>query len=120
MAESLCAGNMLSWFKLRDALITQIAMIDSMLLAQSQIGSRGGSIFYRMPLPGEDNRRIVDLLKEFGRGAVFKERDRLLYYKKDQGCWFEKARPMPVTQNWFETVWAEYRRKRDYTKRAGL
>ena len=45
MSAALCTENLLRWFKLRDMLTTQIAMIDSMLQAQIRIGSRGGSIF---------------------------------------------------------------------------
>lgn len=97
-----------AWLKARDMLVTQIAMADSMILAGTEIGSRGGAAFSKMPL---EFASTADLRKIFkGRNEAFD--NKLLYYKKGEPCRFEDARPMPESKDWFETAWAKYKERR--------
>lgn len=97
-----------AWLKARDMLVTQVAMAESMILAGAEIGSRGGAAFSQMPLQFASTNDLRKIFK--GRNEKFD--DQLLYYKKGTGCWFETARPMPESKDWFETAWAEYKKRR--------
>lgn len=107
-AASVPGGLLGAWLKARDMLVTQIAMADSMILAGTEIGSRGGAAFSPMPLQFSSTNELRKIFK--GRNEAFD--DQLLYYKKGTGCWFEAARPMPQQKDWFETAWAEYKKRR--------
>ena len=89
-------------------LVTQIAMADSMILAGTEIGSRGGAAFSKMPLEFDSTADLRKIFK--GRNEAFD--NKLLYYKKGAPCWFEDARPMPESKDWFETAWAKYKERR--------
>ena len=107
-AASVPAAMLGDWFKARDMLVTQIGMAESMILAGNEIGSRGGAAFSPMPLQFASTNDLRKIFK--GRNEKFD--DQLLYYKKGSGCWFETARPMPESKDWFETAWAKYKERR--------
>ena len=102
--NNMCPADMPSWFRLRDLLTTQQAVIESMICAGENIGSRGGSVFCNENPDLSDAANIqaisIQANKEYDK--------KTLHWHKDKGCWFEDIRPIPVCENWFEKVWSEY------------
>ena len=94
--------------KTRDMLIVQKAVLSAMLLTGKDCQSRGSALMlsengvspaekleqYRY-LPGTGSRREFWVRTENGTSS------------------FEAVRPLPRTDDWFETVWAEYDARRN-------
>lgn len=97
-----------SWFKLRDKLITQYAVISSVLYGGENIGSRGGSVFFDEKPKLESAEDIQSIPVGYSKDGDSK----ILCYQKDKGCYFKDVRPVPELENWFEKVWAEYSKLR--------
>lgn len=92
------------WFKVRDMLITQRAVIGSMIYSAKYIGSRGGSITSEMELDFSSAEAIMKTPAE----NHTEYDDQVLVFENEVGCSFEKVRPIPKTERWFEKVWNEY------------
>lgn len=92
------------WFKLKDRLVTQYAVISSILYAGQNIGSRGGSVFFDKKPQLESAEDIQNISIKYSKDADSK----ILCYQKDKGCYFKDVRPIPKLENWFEKVWNEY------------
>lgn len=102
-------------FKNRDMLLTQAAVLSAMSVTAAECCSRGSGLVlgeggekpvfdglstqeldgYRM-LPGNDTH-LTEWLKTVWDGEVFRSE-------------FVPVRPLPRTDDWFETVWNEYNR----------
>ncbi len=95
-----------SWFKLKDRLTTQVAVIDSIIYAGENIGSRGGSVFFSEKPQLESAEDIQKIPVKYDVAGDSK----ILCYQKDKGCYFKDVRPIPETDNWFENVWNEYKK----------
>ncbi len=107
MWQNMCPADMPAWFKLRDLLTTQQAVIESMLYAGEHIGSRGGSVFCDMS-PDLSDAASIQAIAVQAKEAYDKK---TLKWHKDKQYWFEDVRPIPVCENWFEKVWSEYNEK---------
>lgn len=97
-------------FRLLDQLASQAAVLSAMELAAERWNSRGSALVLdregRVPCPGLEslayaperpdtsNQRVLTRLQE--QGAV---------------SWAEEVRPVPERDQWFETVWADYRER---------
>lgn len=108
IGRTLPDDKVVRWFKTRDLLIAQQAIVCSMLYAGAQIGNRGGSVFCDRSVFAANN--LVQSLKDLKQPENRKFDDQILYYA-DKKCCFRSARPMPQETNWFETVWAAYRQR---------
>lgn len=101
------AGGALHLLKTRDMLLTQAAVLDAMLLSAEARSSRGAGLVcspdgealpilpglrYAAPVPGGDGEILSTRLDG---GAVSSR--------------FTPVRPDPAPQDWFETVWGDYR-----------
>ncbi|MGL4594491.1 MAG: FAD-binding protein [Thermoguttaceae bacterium] len=84
-------------FKNRDTLITQIAVLKSMIFSSQNIGTRGGSIVRRTD--GSFGNTLSPHLDE-------------VVTLSGNDVFFEKVRPLPEPDDWFENVWNEYNRTR--------
>ena len=100
----LNAENIVGWFKLRDRLITQKAVLASMLYAGENIGSRGGSVFLRESVDLSDAEKIQNIVITYSERAD----KQILCYQREKGCYFKEVRSIPKMENWFEKVWDEY------------
>ncbi|MGN1009076.1 MAG: FAD-binding protein [Butyricicoccus sp.] len=100
-------GGVLSLLKTRDMLLTQAAVLDAMLLSAEARSSRGAGLVcrpdgqslsilphlrYAAPTPGGDDQILCTRLHDGGVSSSF-----------------APARPAPAPQDWFETVWSDYR-----------
>ncbi len=104
----LSPADLPAWFKLKDRLTTQVAVIDSILYAGENIGSRGGSVFFSVKPQLESAEDIQKIPVKYDAAGDAK----ILCYQKDKGCYFKDVRPIPETDNWFENVWNEYKKIR--------
>lgn len=87
--------------KLRDAMRTQRAVLDAMLVSAMAFGSRGSAL-----VVGEDGSRLPVATS----GA---ELQTVTTLDADGAhSHTEHVEPIPVTDAWFENVWAEHRRER--------
>ncbi|MGN0994820.1 MAG: FAD-binding protein [Butyricicoccus sp.] len=101
------AGGVLHLLKTRDMLLTQAAVLDAMLLSAGARSSRGAGLVcspdgeplsvlpglrYAAPAAGGDDEILCT---RFGEGGVSSS--------------FAPVRPEPAPQDWFETVWSDYR-----------
>ncbi len=96
------------WFRLRDLLATQAAVIASICCAGEAIGTRGGSLVCAT-LPDLSSAEKIQNIPVCENEAYTKK---VLYYGSESGCYFEDVRPMPKADNWFETVWNAYNKRR--------
>lgn len=97
-------------FRLLDQLAAQTAVLSAMELSGERWSSRGSalvlesggrvpctgleSLAYAPERPDASNQRVLTRLEE--QGAV---------------SWTEEVRPVPERDQWFETVWADYRER---------
>lgn len=104
IAQDMCPADLPGWFKLRDLLLTQQAIVKSILYAGRFIGSRGGSVYCaeKPDLTSAKKIHAIDAVENEGFA------DKLLCYSLDKGCSFQQVRPIPKCENWFEKVWSEY------------
>lgn len=103
--------ELVPYLKLRDMLITQNAVLDAMILSAEKIGSRGGS-FSSDKLPPLDSARDIFNIKL----SENKDYENKILYTSYAECEsksvFRDIRPIPHCDNWFETVWNDYLKKR--------
>lgn len=100
-------GGVLHLLKTRDMLLTQAAVLDAMLLSAETRSSRGAglvcspdgeslsvlpSLRYAAPIAGGDDEILCTQLQNGGVSSSF-----------------TPIRPEPAPQDWFETVWSDYR-----------
>lgn len=104
LAQDICPADLPGWFKLRDLLLTQQAIVSSILYAGSFIGNRGGSVYCSTTpdLTSAAKIQAIDVTENEGFA------DKLLCYSADNGCSFKPVRPIPQCENWFEKVWNDY------------
>jgi len=95
-----------AWFKLRDMIVTQQAVLDSMRFAIRNIGSRGGAL---TSLSDVDFTNI-QTIKNLAVTHDTSKDNQTLIYEKGKGCSFREVRPMPKPEDWFETVWEKYQK----------
>lgn len=102
--------DLFDFFKNRDLLITQLAVLSAMRKAAAQTGTRGSAL-----VTHADGKRIHPALA----GYAYKP-----YTPPSDNCWmrtvrtksgfasaFCPVRPLPRPDGWFETVWGDYRRR---------
>lgn len=110
ISGTISPGAAVRWFKVRDMLIAQNAVIRSILFAAQNIGSRGGSVLCTLPIvngSGCSAAAALAAIKQPENTAF----DSQIVCCQSGHCWFERSRTMPKEENWFETVWAQYRRR---------
>jgi succinate dehydrogenase/fumarate reductase flavoprotein subunit len=111
IAELAGRRDILSFFKARDALIVQSAVVSAARAACDSFGSRGSGMVvaddgksvhpklpYRM-IPtrdGYDSQQIVTRRGELGFET-----------------WFRPVRPLPESENWFETAWKAFNERNE-------
>ncbi len=102
--------ELFDFFKTRDLLVTQLAVLSAMREAAARTGTRGSALVihpdgmrihpalpgfaYKPPTPLPDNRWMRTVRTDTGFASAF--------------C---PVRPLPHPDGWFETVWDEYRRR---------
>lgn len=93
--STICAAAELPMlYKNYDIILTQIAVLSAMLFSAEHVGSRGGALVEAALK--KDNDAYMDHVV-VTRGDV---------------SHFEPVRPLPVCDDWFETVWREYESER--------
>jgi succinate dehydrogenase/fumarate reductase flavoprotein subunit len=117
IAELADRRDILSFFKARDALIVQSAVVSAARAACDSFGSRGSGMVaaedgkpvhpklpYRMILTKEDHDSRQIVTRREGQGFETS---------------FRPVRPLPESENWFETAWQAFneRNKRLYELR---
>ncbi len=111
------AGGVLHLLKTRDMLLTQAAVLDAMLLSAEARGSLGAGLVCRpdgVPLPFLPGLRYVPTRAADGNRI-------LLTRLRDGGVSssFAPVRSEPAPQDWFETVWSDYRTRTARVTRSG-
>jgi len=93
-----------SFFKLRDMLITRIAVLKAMKLWCCEIGTRGGAL----------SVECNDVLSNIGNISVNvnAEMDDKIVVTDANGVFFENIRNIPESDLWFENVWNDYMERR--------
>ncbi len=107
MIPSLSPSDIPAWFKTRDMAVTVNAVVQSMLYAAEEIGTRGGSLCCSEPL-NYSSAATIQAAQPIVNDAFD---DRVLCYQDGKGCWLETVRPIPVTEKWFETVWNRFNKR---------
>ena len=112
-----------AYLKLRDQLITQIAVLHAMICAAENIGTRGGALVCDSEPHLTSAKEIFGLASE--RNNKFN--DKILYTrylkneqdKQDKSdktdkseSEFAQVREIPQCDNWFENVWNEYMQRK--------
>lgn len=101
------AGGVLHLLKTRDMLLTQAAVLDAMLLSARTRGSRGAGL-----VCDADGSSLPALPHLHYRPQTLGGDDQVLCTRFTDGSVsssFAPVRPEPVPQDWFETVWRDYR-----------
>ena len=103
MQERLSPTELSAWFRLRDQIKTQQAVVKTILFAGERIGNRGGSIYCQETpdLSSQENIATIQLEEKENHS------EDILCYDKKNGCYFTPIRPIPKTEHWFEKVWNE-------------
>ena len=104
LAEKISCLSIPFWCKTKNMVITQKALIETMLFSAKHVGCRGGYICIDENI---DFRSAVTVMNTEIRQNTSYD-DQILYYQLEKGCWFEKVRSLPKTETWFEKVWKEY------------
>ena len=105
-------GKALAGIKLRDMLITQIAVLDAMIMTAKHVGSRGGSLVTDGTCPMNSVKQIFAMAehqKPTGENQVIYT----AYQNGTAKSRFCDVRPIPEENNRFETVWNAYMEKRN-------
>lgn len=89
------------FLKNRDIVLTQIAVLESMIESAKTAGSRGSCLVY------DERGEIVEEDKSW-RGKIL--RVRMRDGKIDKR--FADCRPIPENDDWFENVWSEFNERR--------
>lgn len=97
--------------KTRDMLLTQAAVLDAMCLSAKTCGSRGAGLVQSAGGPS-----VPSLPQLQYAPAVEGYDDKVLYTCLEDGVptsSFAPVRPEPAPQDWFETVWRDYKMRTD-------
>jgi succinate dehydrogenase/fumarate reductase flavoprotein subunit len=104
--------------KNRDMLLTQLAMLSAMGLTGKECGSRGSALVAdpvgeKFSAPGFTGEEELEACRfQSGNGSHREDWVRTLWDGKTFQSQFEKVRPLPKTDDWFENVWKEYRERK--------
>ena len=105
--DNAISGNaeLPSLYKYYDALLTQISVLSAMIFAAEEIGSRGSALVQGAAVDtGKFNDVVVSTRNEAANetGHTNKTGDT---EDGDVRSYFEPVRPLPVCDDWFETIW---------------
>lgn len=106
--KDLCPADLPAWFRLRDQLVTQKAVVSCICCAAKTIGTRGGAVVCDSA-PDLSSAASIQAIPVFENTSYNRK---ILHYEQEKGCYFVDVRPMPKVDNWFETVWNDYNKKR--------
>lgn len=101
-----------NWFREHDCLVTQHAVLSSMIAAAEAWGSRGGSLVTET-LQTEDILRHTEHIAETRREKGFDEVMVLSDGRMEALTERCPVRPIPERNNWFEAVWRAYRERHE-------
>lgn len=104
LAEKIGYLSIPLWCKTRNMVITQKALIESMLFSAKYVGSRGGYLCIEENLDFQNSVTVMNT--EIWQDTSYD--NQILYYQKESGCRFENVRKLPITETWFEKVWKDY------------
>ncbi|CCX38615.1 fumarate reductase/succinate dehydrogenase flavoprotein domain protein [Clostridium sp. CAG:1013] len=105
--------------KNRDMLLTQLAMLSAMGLTGQECGSRGSALVAdpvgeRLSVLGFTGEEELEACRfRSGNGSHREDWVRTWWDGKTFQSQFEKVRPLPKTDDWFENVWKEYRERKN-------
>lgn len=101
-------------YKNRDMLLVQEAVLSAMLLTGEDCGSRGSALLadkkgVPISVPGLRTGTELEQYRYLpGNGTHRGDWVKTVYTPDGFGSAFEEVRPLPKTDDWFETVWKEY------------
>ncbi len=99
--------DLTDYLKFKDMLVTQNAVLKSMMKAFEEIGSRGGALVCNSEVCLDTATDIYKLCvsgnTEFNDRIIYTE-----YKNAKSECFVESVRTIPERDNWFENVWNEY------------
>ena len=104
--------------KNRDMLLTQLAMLSAMGLTGQECGSRGSALVAdpvgeRLSVPGFTGEEELEACRfRPGNGSHREDWVKTWWDGETFQSQFEKVRPLPKTDDWFENVWKEYRERK--------
>ena len=104
--------------KNRDMLLTQLAMLSAMELTTGECGSRGSALAAdpegdKPASPGFTGEEELEACRfRPGNGTREREWVQTLWEGREFVSRFVPVRPLPKTDDWFETVWKEYRERK--------
>lgn len=95
----------------RDILLTQGAMLSSMLLTAEKMGSRGSGLLIDPAGVGINDK--LENVRYIPAGEGFNGQCVVTAYRdKKWRSELQEVRPMPNPDTWFENVWNDYRKRR--------
>lgn len=101
-------GGFAQMLRIRDTLLTQTAALSAMLLSAKTFGSRGAGLVCSsdgQPLPGAlSETKIVPTLADGGDKVIA-----TVWTGASAQSHFISVRDIPAREDWFETVWRDYR-----------
>ena len=109
----MCPADLPAWFRLRDLLVAQKAVIASVCCAGKTIGTRGGSVICKSKPDLTSAKKIQSI--QISENISY--RDKVLHYHQSRGCFFVPVREIPAPDNWFELVWNRYNERKGYTEK---
>ena len=110
MKTTLRAGeSMVAYLKSRDAIYTAGAVVDAMLYACVNAGSRGGAIYAHEITSYKDGRVCIETIPE--KPEMREEIVLSTYTEGDFTTDSRKRKPIPKADDWFENVWRDYRER---------
>ncbi len=101
--------NAVAGLKLKDLLVTQTAVLNAMIFAAEQIGSRGGALVTDGVPEMTSAEQIFALAEE--KDDMKSQVIYTTYHPEHTKSTFCSVRPIPQEDNWFETVWNAYMQK---------
>ena len=110
-AEGVSADDIPACLKYRDMLITQTAVLDAMIFSGKKMGSRGGALVLKDSKTFWSAADILHLAPKSSNAFC----DKIIYTTYRQAgadSRMENVRPIPKSDNWFETVWNEFLERR--------
>lgn len=109
-------------YKNRDMLLTQEAILSAMLLTGEACGSRGSALLadekgISISVPGLHTGTEINQYRYLpGNGTHRADWTKTVCTPEGCASTFEKVRPLPKTDDWFETVWKEYNKRHQFNK----
>lgn len=99
-----------SFFITRDTLITQQAVLDAIIKTAHDISSRGSGLVSDTK-KGEKLNEHLPFCVVVGNDQKINEYSVTEWKDGKTSTEFKKTREIPQTNNWFETVWAQYNKR---------